>query len=268
MSLYSRVKTWIDGEVLSAGDLNAEFDNILNNSIPDSIEDASANVAAMQTVVSPGDVGTESLATNLTGELQRIRYMLKSFSGKAQWYVPPDGTIGNYTDGSVSTAKLADGAVTTVKIADGNVTQAKRVALGQQISSFVSNTFVGATFTDAGLSVSITTTGRPVFLSLRAKDATFYDIGSFIGIEDLDTSGGYVEGFIKFVRGSTDVAIHGMQSWADGVSFNEKLRVPPTSFTHIDTPAAGTYTYKIQVRAGTAGDMVSVRDVALIAFEL
>jgi len=31
---YSRVKTWIAGETLTASDLNGEINNILNNSCP------------------------------------------------------------------------------------------------------------------------------------------------------------------------------------------------------------------------------------------
>lgn len=34
MGFIARVKTWVTGEVLTAADLNAEFDNIINNTFP------------------------------------------------------------------------------------------------------------------------------------------------------------------------------------------------------------------------------------------
>lgn len=92
MGLLSRVKTWIAAETLTASDLNAEFDNILNNLDPDSVEDASADNTAMQTVADPYP-GAESLATSLRGELQRLRYLIKQITGETNWYVDPDNTI-------------------------------------------------------------------------------------------------------------------------------------------------------------------------------
>ena len=87
---YSRVKTWNTGETLTASDLNAEFDNILNNSDPDGIGDASANATAMQATADPYPSASVSLATDLTGELKRLRYIVKQLSGEAYWYVDPE----------------------------------------------------------------------------------------------------------------------------------------------------------------------------------
>ncbi len=99
MGLLSRIKTWISGETLTASDLNAEFDNILNNLDPDNIEDASANATAMQATADPYPGGSESLATNLRGELQRLRYVLKQVTGQSQWYIDPTVSIENLYDG-------------------------------------------------------------------------------------------------------------------------------------------------------------------------
>ncbi len=141
MAIFSRVKTWVSNEVLTASDLNAEFDNLLTNTKPTSIEDYSTNTSEMQSSADPGGVGSESLATSLAGEIQRLRYKIKQIIGGAQWYSAPDfdltGTLGtsNIADGAITSAKildgtiatgdLADGAVTTVKISDSNVTEAK-----------------------------------------------------------------------------------------------------------------------------------------------
>ena len=93
MGLLSRVKTWVAAETLTASDLNAEFDNILNNLDPDSVEDASADATAMQATADPYPGAAESLATDLRGEFQRLRYLIKQITGETNWYVDPDSTI-------------------------------------------------------------------------------------------------------------------------------------------------------------------------------
>ena len=87
---FSRIKTWSTGETLTASDLNAEFDNILNNFDPDGVDDASANAAAMQTTADPYPGGVESLPTDLSGELQRLRYVIRQQNMTSYWYIFPD----------------------------------------------------------------------------------------------------------------------------------------------------------------------------------
>jgi hypothetical protein len=86
---FSRVKTWI-AEILTASDLNAEFDNILNNLLPAGIDDQSTNVAAMQATTDPYPGGSEVLATDLAGELQRLRYVIGQLTTTTEWYIFPD----------------------------------------------------------------------------------------------------------------------------------------------------------------------------------
>lgn len=89
-STFSRIKTWIAGETLTASDLNGEFDNILDNLDPDGIDDASANLAAMQATRDPGG---GSLATDLTGEHQAERFQINGIIGKDDWYDAPDTSL-------------------------------------------------------------------------------------------------------------------------------------------------------------------------------
>jgi len=86
---FSRVKTWSTGQTLTASDLNAEFDNILNNLTPAGVDDQSSNAAAMQATADPYPGGSESLATSLTGEIQRLRYMIQQITGMTYWYQDP-----------------------------------------------------------------------------------------------------------------------------------------------------------------------------------
>lgn len=93
--LYSRVKNWIARETLKKSDLNAEFDNIITNFVPAMMDDYSTNVTQMQIQTDPGAVGTESLATSLAGELERIRYVIKRIMGETYWYTSPDSSIAS-----------------------------------------------------------------------------------------------------------------------------------------------------------------------------
>lgn len=92
-ALYPRIKNWGSTDTLIASDLNAEFDNILTNFKPQMMDAYSANVAQMQVQTSPGAVGTESLATSLSGELERIRFQLASITGNTYWYSAPAASL-------------------------------------------------------------------------------------------------------------------------------------------------------------------------------
>jgi hypothetical protein len=159
---------------------------------------------------------------------------------------------------AVSTAKIADSAVTTAKILDAAVTQTKRAALGQQVSSSSGNFTTGSTsFTDVtNLSVTITTTGRPVFLSLNS-DGT--GNGSEIGIV---AATGATSGSIKILRGSTNI----YQAILGGGTAGTFM--PPSAVICIDTPSAGTYTYKIQCSVFINTASFTVQYAQLVAFEL
>lgn len=139
MALLSRIKTWVS-EVLTASDLNAEFDNIINNGLKASkIVGSSADTTAMQSVTDPGELGTESLASDVEGEIKRLRSMIKEITGEAQWYVSASNSLASIEaqfpvqtadigDLQVTTGKLAADAVTGAKIADDQIDSEHYVA--------------------------------------------------------------------------------------------------------------------------------------------
>lgn len=92
---FSRLHNWIATEVLKSADVNAEFNNVLNNLDPSGVGAWSTNAAQMQLQTSPGGLGSESLATALSGELQRIRYVIQRMigNGVTYWYQAPSSTI-------------------------------------------------------------------------------------------------------------------------------------------------------------------------------
>ncbi len=127
---FSRIKTWIAGETLTASDLNAEYDNILNNFDPDGMDDASANNAAMDATADPYPGASQSLATDLRGELQRVRFILAQITGEADWYIDPDTDLATHfaataihgatgaVVGTTNTQTLTNKTLTTPTVAD------------------------------------------------------------------------------------------------------------------------------------------------------
>jgi hypothetical protein len=165
-------------------------------------------------------------------------------------------TTNHIRDSAVTTGKINDLAVTTGKIAANAVTRAKLAALGQQISSScgefssTSGTFVDVT----NLSVTITTSGRPVYLAL-IPDGTVseFNIGSHLA------AGSSSGASLKFLRDSTDLGFFNL---------NATTTMGPCGYAIIDAPAAGTYTYKFQGKQSSGSNGFSVYRCKLVAYEL
>lgn len=155
--------------------------------------------------------------------------------------------------------RVKDLGIPTAKIADGAVTQAKRAALGQQLSSSSGTFFTSSNTPDdvTNLSVTITTTGRPVVLTL-ISDSSSNSSEIAIG------NGGAVNFCnLLILRDSTEV----MNQIFGGNPTPELMSFPPSAIKHIDIPSAGTYTYKVQASVSVGSD-VGINYCKLIAYEL
>mgnify|MGYP003337393439 FL=1 len=98
----SRLKTWVAREVLVYSDLNAEFDNIINNLEAANVDGYSASVAQMRETTDPGGVGSESLALRVSDEIERIRFAISRIVGKTYWYEAPSRSLqAAYSDASL-----------------------------------------------------------------------------------------------------------------------------------------------------------------------
>jgi hypothetical protein len=275
----SRIKTFSDGEILTASDLNSEFDNVVDgvNSITN--DNVASNAALSPAKFSAAIKGDAIARDPSTGSLSvkvdnsTIEIILDSLRVKDGGItgaklnantvdnvtLEKTGTTLNIKNDGVTTTKIANGAITTTKIANGAITAEKKAALGQQISASSglfsvsdSNTF----YADVpNLSVTITTSGRPVFIGLipdgtdqNALSCTFQTT-TFPAVYRIDRSGTGV----AFISTSTTAQI-----------------IPCTALQTIDVPAAGTYTYKIQHRAASGGgsSFRSLSYAKLIAYEL
>lgn len=259
MATFSRIKTWVSNEVLASSDLNNEFNNILNNMTPSGIEDASADVAAMQANVTPGSVGTESLATDFLGEIQRLRFVIKRLVG-AQWYTDPGRSLAAGGLG-IQTADIADGAVTYPKLAP----------LNKQVSSVEVLFEVNApTYTDiTNLTVTITTTGRPVMLMLQPADAVVYDFGLIYHTLVGSQTDYYAE--IGITRNGDPLTRLGTaldSQFISGFKPINNFSTPPSAFSTVDLVAAGTYTYQIQAYTSSSDAIIGFQHIQLVAYEL
>lgn len=201
-------------------------------------------------------------------------------------------TTNKIADLAVGTAEIADLAVGTTELADNAVTQAKRAALGQQISSscgsFSDNTGVETDATD--LTVTITTTGRPVWLGL-VDDAS--GGASFLVLQGIaDTS--FVDGDFYLYNGTTKIANPHLRSLPQSLTgtgvinvtvtvsgssgtgtgtlvasgLKPSLQIPVGALWTIDVPAAGTYIYKVTVKSASGGGLIGISNAKLVAFEL
>lgn len=93
--------TRANGTILTASIYNTDHQNHIDNNIPSSIDDMSGNASAMQVTTDPGGVGTESLATTLAGEIERIRFVIKEMKGTAQWYGAPGTDLAHIADNQI-----------------------------------------------------------------------------------------------------------------------------------------------------------------------
>ena len=89
---YPPSTTYRSGSLTEA-QYNADISGLADAMTPTNINDASDTATDMKTTVNPGGLGTESLATDIAGELHRLRYMVKLITGQAQWYIAPGLTL-------------------------------------------------------------------------------------------------------------------------------------------------------------------------------
>jgi hypothetical protein len=87
--LYSHT-TRASGLTLTANIYNTDHQNHINNHNTTQIDDYSSSVAEMKTTTDPYASESESQATSLAGEIERIRFQLDQVIGGGQWYHDPN----------------------------------------------------------------------------------------------------------------------------------------------------------------------------------
>jgi hypothetical protein len=116
-SLQPRVKTWVSSEDVVYSDLNAEFDNVLLAMQPLFMDDYSSNAAQMRVQTDAGEVGTESLATTLAGEIARLRFEIKEIKGGEvdYWYEATSTSLSDLR-------QLVGGGTLSTRVSSGRTT--------------------------------------------------------------------------------------------------------------------------------------------------
>ena len=116
-SVFSRITNWVLDQVLTSAQINAEFNNILNNLDPTGIGSYEQSLLQMQIQTSPGGLGTEVLVASMGAELAQLRYVIQRIIGTSTkyWYQagPTDLTTLVASIGSaLSTTRLVSGPTT------------------------------------------------------------------------------------------------------------------------------------------------------------
>lgn len=169
-------------------------------------------------------------------------------------------TTVKINDSAVTEPKLGNLAVTTTKIAEATITQSKLAARatgttvaagGVALSASCGFlTFTNTTLADlTNLSVTITTTGRPVFIGVIPDGSA----------GDANLGGNNNAVTYEIQRDGTRIG--GLNYGSQNSSY-----VPIGAIQMVDFPAAGTYTYKIQGKVNTGTGIIYYGK--LVAYEL
>lgn len=167
------------------------------------------------------------------------------------------------TTNTLSGTKILDNTITNVKISSTAAISRSKLSAPNYAISANSETFTTSltSFSDVtNLSVSITTTGGPVEIYLVGNG----DVVSYIGAGSA-TSAAF--GLIKVLRGATEIASFQVGSSHTG-STTTTYYTSPGFIRVFDTPAAGTYTYKVTAAVTNVAYGLPIYNCRLIAREL
>jgi hypothetical protein len=239
---YVLRRTYVDGDILAASDYVADNQQHIDNQDPQHTDDYSLNVTQMRTFTDTGNVNSESLATTLAGEVERLRYQIKHIkdtingSTITQWYsksytvVVPNGTI--------TSAKLANGATfiqyvraTATNVAINNVTATTLVAIA-----------IAMTRTRVRISANVSQLGSS------------------------GTPGGYTITF-RLVRNTTVIATHVANVSIGGPPGAIDDEVTRAIF-FIDAPGTGPFIYSVSAQTNSSALVSVLGDYQLVLEEI
>lgn len=190
------------------------------------------------------------------------------------------GNIGSTTWNAVGQNMTATGAnaiATTMGATGSNIISANRtrttnastVGVGgiAVSSSCGAASTTSTTFTNiTNLSVTITTSGRPVWVGLVSDGS-----GNVSSLEvDSLSANSFAGGNYVIIRSATSVAIHNLQGGSTSSSIGTmRIGIPSSALKGIDFVGAGTYTYTAQFQSNMAfSSLVTCSFAKLVAYEL
>jgi hypothetical protein len=214
-SLQPRVKTWVSTEDVTYSDLNAEFDNVLLAMQPLLIDDYSTNVTQMQVQTDPGDLGSESLATTLAGDIARLRFEIREIKGSdvTYWYEEPNTSLSDLRQligGDTATNRIASGAESAsssqlrVLIPDGSNDGFKIDATPTPFVYYINNIAytISADVTVDGISKAPASNNTCLVDDTNAADGqeTRF-LGEYGTVINIDTAGSEITGLVGKTAG-------------------------------------------------------------------
>ncbi len=237
--LRNPIGTGNPGVTLSVGALSGSYVLTLASALPGS--------ASFLTSTASGQLGyIATLGALTTANLSASAGILGSqLSASA-------GITGTQLSASAGIVggQLANSTVTGSKIASATVTRANEAAVGQQVSASCGNFQANTTPSNVtNLSVTLTTTGRPVMVLIQPDTGGASDllIGSGITLT------------VTLLRDGVTIG-----SGAYNSNFN--TLVTSLSIVVLDTPAVGTRTWAVQAVTNTG--TAQVQNYLLAAYEL
>lgn len=169
------------------------------------------------------------------------------------WRVPTGETVPAW--GPVNLASSS--AVT------GTLARSSLPAVGQQFSSTVSSSTSSASFsTISGLTVTLTSTGRPVFVGLQGDTS-----GSFNTVAVTGGSGISVVGGLQLVRDGSVISTYEVVAQNTSAAMYA-LGTNCSAFWVLDVPSAGAHTYTAKQGLFSGSGSFGVNNCKMVAFEL
>lgn len=219
--------------------------NVFSGSIGIGNTTPSPNFATLQAPNSLAANYSLTLPTALPGATSLVK---SDSSGNLGYSTPDNSTI------AFSGSNLI--------VPNGGITRTQQAAVGQQISAScgIFSTSSGGNNPVTNLSVTLTTSGRPVFIALQ-PDGSGTANGSYISIVGSGSPSQY--GTIVVTRNGTPIS----ESLAIQQT-DTRGNYPLPGFLYLDTPTAGTYTYVVTMGISSGPVTVSMFYAVMVAYEL
>lgn len=199
--------------------------------------------------------------------------MSSSIIGTSILTLPLSIDASKITTGTLDTARIdADSVANARTRSTGTTVSAGNVAISESSNTF--NTSSQSRVDVTNLSVTITTSGRPIFIGCVPDNSYEGGGGSAINLRRNLVTTGSASGSIFLVRGDSTTVFRialtvRAEAVVSGSSDQSGTSITPLSFGTIDVQPAGTYTYKMQVNNASPNiSTISVLRCKLLAYEL
>lgn len=268
MATIDIARTYVDGEVLFASDLDTIIDtveyflnttkltddNIANGSITGSLKLVNASVTNAK-------MATDSVATS---NIEDAAVTAAKINTSAV-------TTDKINNAAVTNAKLANDSIDSANIINGSVTRVKLAAPNYVISSSGSG-FFSTTSTTAvavtNLTVTLTLTGRPVLIQLIPDNSATSDgtYPAFVGVQPNSPAGTTGEAIFYLYKDSSLFSTVSFKKTNES-TYSGSMYLSPGCVSFIDSSAStGSSTYAVYSAVSSASSRC--QHCKLIAIEL